>query len=404
MPVKTQGSTHSGINMKDKAVEHSDISVNTSTSNKPLILCVDDEPINIVIMEELLEDRYRLALATNGFDCLEIARTQTPDLILLDVNMPGIDGLETCAQIRDNSETAGIPVIFVSALATESELMAGYEAGGDDYITKPFSEEILQRKIEIVLEAESKKQKLQDITENVVQVLIANQGGVSELDIVVNFLQGCFKQTEFQGLSKVVFNCLGYFELDSSLLFLVEPKPLFWFSDDIKRPMEEHILLSLNNQDRVVRFGRRLAINSQTATILVRNMPGDIERATRLTEYLSILIEGLDAKIKSMAVLAQLDSHLSGVRQTSDKLMMQLKTARTEDKKHKSKVARMVARLDTDINQVVDKQQLSKSQGSALVHLAKRIAVKTEKIEQERQTVRQTEEHFFTDLIKALKP
>ncbi|MCP3689936.1 MAG: response regulator [Gammaproteobacteria bacterium] len=403
MPVKLQGSTQYGLIMQDKPPTQPDTPVNTYTDNKPLILCVDDEPINIVIMEELLGEKYRLALANNGFDCFEIARTQIPDLILLDVNMPGIDGLETCAQIRDNPETAGIPVIFVSALATEPELMAGYEAGGDDYITKPFSEEILQRKIEIVLEAESRKQKLQDITDNVVQVLIANKGGFSELDMVVNFLQDCSGQTDFQGLSKAVFTCLGYFELDSSLLFLVEPEPLFWFSDDVKRPMEEHILLSLNNQDRVVRFGRRLAINSQEATLLIRKMPDDPERATRLTEYLSILVEALDAKIKSMAVQAQLNQYMAGARQTGEKLGTHLKAAKVAHRKHKSKVARMVARLDIDISQVIDKQQLSKTQGRALTHIVQRFEVQTEKIEQGRQTARQDDEQFFSDLIKSLK-
>ncbi|MCP4488022.1 MAG: response regulator [Gammaproteobacteria bacterium] len=389
--------------MKDISLTHSDISGDTSANNKPFILCVDDEPINIVIMQELLDEKYRLELVTSGRECLDIAYTQNPDLILLDVNMPGIDGLETCAQLRENPETAGIPVVFVSALATESELMAGYEAGGDDYITKPFSEEILQRKIEIVLEAEKKKQKLQDITDNVVQALIANQGGFSELGMVVNFLQDCSKQTEFNGLSKVVFNCLGYFELDSSLLFLVELEPLFWFSDDINRPMEEQILLSLNSQDRIVRFGRRLAINSQKATILIRNMPDDPDKQTRFTEYLAIMLEALDARIKSMAVEAQLDQHFAVIHRTTDKLQTQLKTVKAVAKKHKSRVDRMVARLGADIAQTASKQQLSNAQNMALAHVVKRVEVQTKKIEQDRQTTRLTEESFFLKLIELLK-
>ena len=214
-------------------------------SSKATILCVDDEPINIVIMEELLAESYQLQSVTSGEDCLEAVDQQRPDLILLDVNMPGMDGLETCSKLRKNPGTTDIPVVFVSALATETELMAGYQAGGDDYITKPFSEDILQRKIEIVLQAEEKKHQLQEITDSAVQALIENQGNISELDMVVNFLQDCFKQTEFHGLSRVVFNCLGRFELDTSLMFLTDPEPLYWFSDDINRPMEQQILLSL---------------------------------------------------------------------------------------------------------------------------------------------------------------
>ena len=111
-------------------------------SSRALILCVDDEPVNLMILEELLQDSYELTSARSGAGCLQQVEMQKPDLILLDVNMPDIDGLETCARLKADPETAEIPIIFVSALASQEELMAGYEADSDDYITKPFSEDI----------------------------------------------------------------------------------------------------------------------------------------------------------------------------------------------------------------------------------------------------------------------
>ncbi len=372
-------------------------------SNKAFILCVDDEPINIAIMEELLADNYQLQSVSSGEACLKVVGQQRPDLILLDVNMPGMDGLETCSRLRGDPLTADIPVVFVSALATESELMAGYQAGGDDYITKPFSEDILQRKIEIVLEAEDKKQQLQDITDSAVQALIANQDNISELDMVVNFLQGCFKQTEFHGLSRVVFNCLGRFELDSSLLFLTDSEPLFWFSDDIDRPMERQILLSLNSQDRIVRFGTRMAINSSHATILIRNMPLETDKVTRLTEYISILIEGLDAKIRCMAVEDQLDQQWDLMYSTADGLKTQLELAKARDKKQKIKSGRIVARLGSDIAQVIEKKELTTTQGRALAQVVKRVSLQTEKLNEERGIIQQDLEVFLADNIKSLK-
>ena len=85
-------------------------------------------------VEELLQDSYKLSTVKSGEGCLQQVDLQKPDLILLDVNMPDMDGLETCARLKSNTETAEIPIIFVSALASQAELMAGYEAGGDDYI------------------------------------------------------------------------------------------------------------------------------------------------------------------------------------------------------------------------------------------------------------------------------
>ncbi len=265
-----------------------------------LILCVDDEPINLVIMEEMLQDSYELTLAANGEDCLEQVAACKPDLILLDVNMPDMDGLEICRRLRAGSETTEIPIIFVSVLASQNELMAGYEAGGDDYITKPFSEEILQKKIEILLASQRRKEELRQRSENAAEALRETRSTTEELDMVVKFLHRAQTVDTLDELAGYAFDCLHEFELDGSLLILDEPQNRVWFSDDIDRPMEAQILESLRGQDRVLSFGTRLAINSDHATILVRNLPSGTGRIERVREQLAILIEGLDTRIHAM--------------------------------------------------------------------------------------------------------
>lgn len=272
-----------------------------------MILCVDDEPVNLLILEELLQDRYELSTAKSGEGCLQQVELQKPDLILLDVNMPELDGLETCQRLKSDPETAEIPVIFVSALASQEELMAGYESGGDDYITKPFSEEILQKKIEIVLASQQRKQELKKISDRAVEALMNNLSTTEELGMVVKFLHRCQSANTLDELARNVFDCLREFELDSSLLILDEPDNRVWFSDDIDRPMEAQILDSLRGQDRVVSFGTRLAMTSDHATILVRNLPATTEQVDRVREHLAILIEGLDTRIHAMQSQMLLD-------------------------------------------------------------------------------------------------
>ena len=296
-------------------------------SNRALILCVDDEPVNLMILEELLQDSYELTSAKSGEGCLQQVELQKPDLILLDVNMPDIDGLETCARLKAEPETAEIPIIFVSALASQEELMAGYEAGGDDYITKPFSEEILQKKIEIVLASQQSKQELKSISDEAVAALKNNLSLTEELGMVVKFLHHCQTADTLDELAHNVFDCLREFELDSSLLILDEPENRIWFSDDIDRPMESQILESLRGQDRVVSFGTRLALSSDHATILVRNLPTTRERVDRVREHLAILIEALDTRIRAMQSQKLLDERgdllsrvLQATRQNLDQL------------------------------------------------------------------------------------
>jgi CheY-like chemotaxis protein len=116
---------------------------------KNKLLVVDDNPVNLSIVEEMLASEYRIAFAQNGPDALRIAASFRPAYILLDVMMPGMDGLEVCRHMRATPGLKDIVIIMVSAKAMPSELAAGISAGADDYITKPFDEvellEILRR-------------------------------------------------------------------------------------------------------------------------------------------------------------------------------------------------------------------------------------------------------------------
>src|SRR6185295_3257899 len=107
------------------------------------ILVVDDDPINTSIMEEVLGDTYLLKTATSGLEALELMNTFCPDLVLLDIMMPGMTGYETCKQIRSKPSLKYLKVVLVSAKATVSERLKGYEVGADDYVTKPFNHQEL---------------------------------------------------------------------------------------------------------------------------------------------------------------------------------------------------------------------------------------------------------------------
>lgn len=112
--------------------------VKKATESLGRILVVDDEPVNVELLARRLEALGGEPLrATNGEECLQIAAREMPDLILLDVMMPGIGGFETCRKLKINDKTAPIPVIFATALTDAADLSKGFEVGGVDYITKP---------------------------------------------------------------------------------------------------------------------------------------------------------------------------------------------------------------------------------------------------------------------------
>lgn len=112
------------------------------------ILIIEDKPENISILFDFLEQYdYELLVATDGESGLEVAKAKIPDLILLDVLMPGINGFETCRLLKQQLEFKDIPVIFMTALSELENKIAGFEAGGVDYVTKPFQQQELLKRI-----------------------------------------------------------------------------------------------------------------------------------------------------------------------------------------------------------------------------------------------------------------
>ena len=112
----------------------------TDFASRQLVLIVDDTPDNIDVLANILKADYEIKAAINGERAIRIAQTEPkPDIILLDIMMPGIDGYEVCRQLKANPETADIPVIFITARDDEADEKRGLELGAVDYIAKPIS-------------------------------------------------------------------------------------------------------------------------------------------------------------------------------------------------------------------------------------------------------------------------
>lgn len=111
------------------------------------VLIVDDTETNIDILLDILGEEYDVAVAMDGESALEAVEEDLPDLILLDIMMPGIDGFEVCKRLKGNTETANIPIVFVSALTEAKEKRKGLDLGAVDFITKPFDSSEIQTKV-----------------------------------------------------------------------------------------------------------------------------------------------------------------------------------------------------------------------------------------------------------------
>jgi two-component system, OmpR family, alkaline phosphatase synthesis response regulator PhoP len=118
----------------------------------PRVLVVEDEePILEMIRYGLEREGFRVQTVVSGEEALPLVREELPDVVLLDLMLPGIDGLEVCRRLKGEAQTAGIPLVMLTARDAETDVVAGLELGADDYLTKPFSPRILAARLRAVL-------------------------------------------------------------------------------------------------------------------------------------------------------------------------------------------------------------------------------------------------------------
>lgn len=140
------------------------------------ILVVEDNATNMrLLIELLLDDGYQVEAAVNGLEALEMAQAMLPDLVLLDVMMPGLNGYEVCEKLQKNPQTQGIPIIFITAIAQVAEKIKAFELGAVDYITKPFNTREVMVRLKVHLIRRSQHQYLEQKISILEQALLDYQ-------------------------------------------------------------------------------------------------------------------------------------------------------------------------------------------------------------------------------------
>ncbi len=131
-------------------------------TRKPVVLVVDDTPDNLALIAELLKGIYQIRIANNGEKALQLARSNPPDLILLDIMMPGLSGYEVCTALKADAATRHIPVIFLTAMIAKDEEKKGLDMGAADFITKPVNPPVLLARVATQLQVKAAADFLKD--------------------------------------------------------------------------------------------------------------------------------------------------------------------------------------------------------------------------------------------------
>jgi diguanylate cyclase (GGDEF)-like protein len=219
---------------------HDNHSLNTAPGPAPAsVLVVDDNANNLRVVEGILKDTgFRVRMALTGESALRSIEIEIPDIILLDIRMPGMDGYEVCSRLKSNPDTAEIPVIFLSALQDVADKLRAFQVGGVDYVVKPFQAEEVLSRVHTHLELAQTRRSLQDVNQQLEQrvqertreLLAANAdlASRSEQEQILNDLMQLAltrsSQKEFLGRAIGLLNERFHWEgiCSRNLVFLIE--------------------------------------------------------------------------------------------------------------------------------------------------------------------------------------
>jgi len=279
---------------------------NIKNSKEHHILIVDDVPSNIDILVNVLTPfpEYTITAANSGERALQlIHEKQVPDLLLLDIMMPGIDGYEVCRQLKENPATENIDVIFVSAKESPDEIILGYEAGGSDYLTKPINPEELLHKVKLSIENKKISHGIESEKNEAMLTAMTAITNAGELGIVLDFMRQSNHANSLETLGQNITKSLSNFGLSSSVQLRLGSKTINTSSQEPMPPLEKKFLSRVIEVGRLREEGKRLIANFDGITLLVKNMPLEApDKCGRLRDHIAHLIEGAGSRLQSLQV------------------------------------------------------------------------------------------------------
>lgn len=295
------------------------------------ILIVDDDDFALEYQVNTLSGHFEIETADSGEAALESVNTYKPDLIIMDIQMPGISGYEATYSIRQAGHQ--MPILFLSNLCSIEERLKAYDSGGNDFIAKPAEPSELIKKIKTLLSYAL--QTSCDADEIAIQAL----SDIASLGTIIQF----YKQTQqcrtYSQLANAIFHTTRSFGLRTSLTFRVNREEIVFFDNKVLNNIDVSLLNSLKNAKRIMEFGsNRAAFNWQYCSLLVKNMPCSPNQNGVMKDYLAYLMDGIESCIIRIKTEISLGNALDNYKDRNTAI--------------KSGVVNIINNLETELNQV----------------------------------------------------
>ena len=270
-------------------------------SNDYCIFVVDDDSTTRLLLNAMLGNTYTVECFDAAEACMNRMNEQLPDLFLLDVGLPGLDGYELCRYIKANPMTAQVPVVFLSGHDNPEDILAGYNAGGQDYIVKPFDVVGLHHKIENLQRIELDKRALAgqaQASDELASLVMAN---LDEYAVLIKFLRTLNECDSPATIVEAILRVLTAAHLEGAVQIRLRNFEKTYGQSGENWPLEVAVMNHVRTLERIFEFKRRAAYNFEHITLLVTNMPVvDAELCGRIRDNLAIAVESANAKLAAL--------------------------------------------------------------------------------------------------------
>ncbi|MCF8178639.1 MAG: response regulator [Sulfuritalea sp.] len=268
------------------------------------IFVVDDDPFVRDVIRGILEPDCVVETFDSVETCAPRLETLKPDMFLLDVRMPGMDGYTFCRQLKDDENFAHIPVTFVSSQDTIDARMKGYDAGGEDFILKPFEVEEVQRKVAIARQIVESRIALETQAKEAQKFSFMVMASMDEAGIVLNFMSQLVAWETERDIAAGLLELLQRYQIEGVVQTRIAGRSMTFSASGENLPLEVSVMNHVSGMDRIFDFRNRSVHNFERVTLMVSNLPLDNpDYCGRLRDNLSIAAKGTESKLQSLEAL-----------------------------------------------------------------------------------------------------
>jgi len=330
-----------------------------NTSKETVLYFEDDGVLSNTIIDYLTEQNYQVLhysqFPEQGIAAIKDSLSEQPLVVLMNLSMPKISGIEICKNLRKNFLEKNIPILFISEKISEEDVLEAYDAGADDYLIKPIRLKELEIKLAKYQELKLARNNHQELMSGAQKMAFDAMATNSELGEILRFHEASYLIKDLDALAVLLLEAIAKFSLKSSVLFFTHTTT-FYRDDGQERPLEEKTLNAFKDQQRIYSWKNRTFFNYNYFSVLIRNMPIDNdERYGVLKDQLCLLLNGVDARVKALTVERSNDMKATTMRIAADTIaamVMEIESDNVElSQQFESIIFKMEANISTDIIQ-----------------------------------------------------